>query len=309
MNNKKFNTVIDRKAKKITFLIIHYHREKYLYSLLKDIVNLEFKNFQVFVLDNSKTLINNYEYKNFFNKENINILFLENDLGCIESRIFLSKLPQVKDSWCFFLDDDINIQNIKLTSLLLKQLINKKFKFDHIRTFKVIKPNGMQRKEEIISKSKKEKITSNFLGGACLFSPNLAANLYSKLQMRGYGFEEYLLSYFAYQSNIKIIYDPRVSLIHHKAPYIDKKKNLSRIKRATPWEMAVRKSDICLKILPIPLNLIGFLLWRIIQFFRWIKSSRASGSIENLYLEKSCKYQRLSFYHYLKYLKNGGRIF
>ena len=47
----------------------------------------------------------------------------------------------------------------------------------------------------------------------------------------------------------------------------------------------------------------------VIQFFRWIKSSRASGLIENLYLEKSCKYPRLSFYHYLKYLKNGGRIF
>ena len=90
-----------------------------MYSLLDDIIKLRLKSFQVLVLDNSKTLINYYQYKNFFNKENINILLLEENLGCIESRIFLSTLPQGKDSWCFFLDDDINFQNIKISSLLI----------------------------------------------------------------------------------------------------------------------------------------------------------------------------------------------
>ena len=310
MSTKKNNKIIKHKVYRITFLITHYHREKYLYSLLDDIVKLQLKNFQIFVLDNSKTLINNYEYNNFFNNENINIILLEEDLGCIESRIFLSTLPQVKDSWCFFLDDDINFQNIKISSLFLNEIINMKFKFDQIRTFKVIKPNGKQRKEEIISTSEKVKITGNFLGGASLFSPNLAANLYSKLNMRGYGFEEYLLSYFAYQLNNKIIYDPRLSLIHHKAPYIDKKNNASKIRRATGWEMALRKSDLCLKILPFPFNWVGFFLWKFIQFRRWIKAPAASGLRENMNtFERGSKHQRLGFFIYLKYLKNGGKIF
>tara|TARA_A100001011_G_scaffold398645_1_gene503812 strand:+ start:210 stop:1142 length:933 start_codon:yes stop_codon:yes gene_type:complete len=310
MSTKKNNKINNNRAYEITFLISHYYRENFLYSLLDDILKLSIKNYQILVLDNSKTLINHNQYKNFFNNENINIILLEENLGCIESRIFLSTLPQVRDSWCFFLDDDINFRNIKISSLLLNEILKIKFKFDHIRTFKVIKPNGKQRKEEVISKSKKVKITSNFLGGASLFSPNLAAKLYSKLNMRGYGFEEYLLSYFAYESNTKIIYDPRLSLIHHKAPYIDKKNKVSKIRRATGWEMALRKSDICLKILPIPFNLIGFFLWKIIQFRRWIKEPASSGLIENVYLHKQgSKYKRLGFFIYLKYLKNGGRIF
>ena len=127
--------------------------------------------------------------------------------------------------------------------------------------------------------------------------------------MKGYGFEEYLLSYLAYELDIKIIYDPRITLIHHKAPSIEKSNNILIEKRPLGWEMAVRKSDFCLKILPIPFNLIGFLLWKMIQILRWIKEPYSSGLTENLYLDKTNKYKRLSLSLYIKYLNNGGRIF
>lgn len=297
-------------SNKITFLISHYYRENYLYSLLDDILKLSIKNYQVLVLDNSKTLENHKSFKQYFGNKNVKIIVPKKSLDCLESRIFLTNLSEVKDSWCLFLDDDINIFDIEETSFILNQILKNNYQEPCLRTFKVTKPDGSQRKQEIVSKSIKVKIISNFLGGATLFSPNVANFLYSKLNMRGYGFEEYLMSYAAYQSNIKIFYDPRLILIHHKAPYIDKKNNASKIRRATGWEMALRKSDMCLKILPIPFNWLGFFLWKIIQFRRWIKAPASSGLKENVHIfEKGHKYKRLGFFIYLKYIKNGGRIF
>ena len=294
---------------KIIFLISHFYRESYLYSLLNDILELNIENYQVIVLDNSKTLKNFKNYENYCNNNRFKIIVLKENLDCIQSRVFLSTLPEVKDSWCFFLDDDINIFKIQEVRCLINEIIHNDFKKPSIRSFKVTKPDGSQRKEEIISKSKKVKITSNFLGGAALFSPNIANFLYSRINIKGYGFEEYLLAYNAYQSNIKIIYDPRIILIHHKAPYIDKVNNKSKITRPTGWEMALRKSYICLNILPIPLNWIGFILWKIIQLYRWFKEPDSSSFKGNLSILKKGENKRLGFFLYLKYLYNGGRIF
>ena len=297
-------------SNRITFLISHFYRENYLYSLLKDILELNIEDYQVLVLDNSKTLENHSNFKQYFENKSFKIIVLGESYDCLQSRVFLSNLSEVKDRWCFFLDDDINIFDIKNASSILNEILKNDLKRPSIRTFKVVKPDGSQRTQEIISKSKKVKIASNFLGGATLFSPNVASFLYSIRNMRGYGFEEYLMAYAAYQSNIKIIYDPRLRLIHHKAPYIDKVNNISKIRRATGWEMALRKSDMCLKILPIPLNWVGFVLWKTLQLYRWIKEPISSGVEENLHIfHKDYKYKRLTFLVYLKYIKNGGRIF
>lgn len=290
---------------KVSVIIVTYNRKEELIECLMSILKQTYIPDEIIVIDNNSTDGTENIFKLKFTHTFIKYFKLDKNHGVAGGRNI--GIKKASGDILVFIDDDAEIEPIDAI-----ERIRKKFEYDQlvgILAFRIVNyySKTIQREEfPHVDKSINPNLefeTTYFIGAGHAIRKNVFENCGFYPEYYFYGMEELDLSFRVLDKGYKIVYFPKVKIIHKKSPK-------GRLLNKEVWSYIFRnRIIISYRYLPLLNFIVSTIIWFLFTIIKSRSFSTAiNGVIKFFKLKKTIKKEPIKkdTYMYIKHLR--GRI-